>query len=777
MQPLAPSDPPRIAAFHLLARLGAGGMGRVYLARSPGGRLAAVKVIHTDKADDPRFRQRFRRETEAAKAVSGFYTAPVIDADPDSDPPWLATAHVPGPDLKTVIQQHGPLPARMVTALAAALAEALTAIHAADLVHRDLKPSNILLAQDGPRVIDFGIVHAFNATDITQGMIGTPEYMSPEQARDEEIGPVSDVFSLGGVLCFAATGRPPFGTGTSLPVLIQRLLTGNPDLTGVPPALHSLITRCLAKEPADRPTPHELLEELAAEVAGHRTDWATGPHATLIDAHAAEISHYATPEPTPPDPEPDPPTPDPPRPTPPPAEPPRPEPTPPAPSPPTPHPFTTVTDRTEPPSSVAPRPKAGRVRRSALAVVLTVGVVSGGVALANRGDSGQGGGFRPWSVDGVYGPTVVADGRVYAGRSTGTAAYDARTGQRRWASTGGLETVIGRYGDRLLVRSESKLSGLDPATGKRQWQVPLSKDGCVPGKPDDAGNLAVLDEIDRPETRDDLQISVIDLANGQRRWTTTLPGASCSGLARDSTADRINVKITGSGTGKGSLMSYGTTSGESWRFTGDIEEVASDDENVYALAETANDQFRLHALTASTGRSRWDASIPVKSDAALAASGTTVYVLADGTVHAFDRTKGTRLWRTDFPDANSGELEIHGNIAYIRQNRDENSLFGTKRRTTLAAVDLRTRSQLWKSDRDSTARMAGVDNGTLYLRTHTPRRFRSDGNSLIALDARTGKERWTTDLKVNALALGQDAVYVVDGKELLAINAATGERP
>ena len=233
MEPLAPSDPARIASYELLARLGAGGMGLVYLARSPGKRLVAVKVIHTHLTDDPRFLWRCRREVEAARSVSGFYTAPVIDADTDSRPAWLATAHVAGPALDAVVRTRGPLPGRTVTALAAALAEALKAIHAAGLVHRDLKPSNILLAEDGPRVIDFGIVHAADGADTTGGLIGTPGYMSPEQVDDEDIGPASDVFSLGGVLHFAATGRPPFGTG-DIRAVLHRVLTQDPDLARVP---------------------------------------------------------------------------------------------------------------------------------------------------------------------------------------------------------------------------------------------------------------------------------------------------------------------------------------------------------------------------------------------------------------------------------------------------------------------------------------------------------------------------------------------------------------
>ncbi|TDC72493.1 serine/threonine-protein kinase, partial [Actinomadura sp. 7K507] len=278
-------------------------MGLVYLARSPGGRLVAVKVIHTHLTDDPRFLQRFRSEVRAARAVSGFYTAPVIDADTDSRPAWLATAHVPGPDLATVVKTRGPLPGPSVTALAAALAEALKAVHASGVVHRDLKPSNILLAQDGPRVIDFGIVHALDGPATFGGLVGTPGYMSPEQARGGEIEPANDVFALGSVLYFASTGRPPFGTG-DLPVILHRVVHEEPDLAMVPRAQRDLVARCMAKRPSERPSPDQILDALAASIAAaDHVDWAE-LYGTVIDAYATETAAYTRGEPEP-DPEPE----------------------------------------------------------------------------------------------------------------------------------------------------------------------------------------------------------------------------------------------------------------------------------------------------------------------------------------------------------------------------------------------------------------------------------------------------------------------------------------
>jgi eukaryotic-like serine/threonine-protein kinase len=262
---LLPDDPPWVGPYRLIRRLGAGGMGRVYLARSAGGHRVAVKVIRPDLASDRMFRIRFAREVAAARTVSGMYTALVVNADTGGPVPWLATAYVAGPSLAEAVDEQGPLPTDSLRALAAGLAEGLQAIHLAGLVHRDLKPSNVLLGHDGPRVIDFGISRALDASrhTATGVLLGTPGFMSPEQAqsRSGEVGPASDVFGLGGVLVFAATGSGPFGEGPGH-ALVYRAINEEPDLSGVPAELRPLIARCLAKDPARRPTPAELLAEL-----------------------------------------------------------------------------------------------------------------------------------------------------------------------------------------------------------------------------------------------------------------------------------------------------------------------------------------------------------------------------------------------------------------------------------------------------------------------------------------------------------------------------------
>lgn len=262
MEPLRAGDPDRVGTYRLLARLGGGGMGRVFLGRSRGSRLVAVKVVRPELAGDERFRERFAAEVVAARRVGGFYTAQVVDADPDDDPPWLVTAYVPGPSLEQAIRAHGPFPAATIAVLGAGLAEGLAAIHACDLVHRDLKPGNVILAEDGPRVIDFGIARALDASHHTRSVIGTPPFMSPEQTYGTEIGPASDVFSLGSVIVHAATGHGPFGEGPFEP-LIYRIRHDPPDLDGLPRRFAGLVTGCLDKDPAARPGLAEILDHLA----------------------------------------------------------------------------------------------------------------------------------------------------------------------------------------------------------------------------------------------------------------------------------------------------------------------------------------------------------------------------------------------------------------------------------------------------------------------------------------------------------------------------------
>ncbi|MFE2145885.1 MDR family MFS transporter [Streptomyces sp. NPDC059456] len=303
MDQLISEDPRRIGPYRLIARLGEGGMGLVYLGRSEGGRTVAVKVVQAEYAGHPEFRRRFAREVAAARRVGGSCTAAVLDADPEAAVPWVATQYIPGPDLHAVVaKQFGPLPEYSVHTLANRLALALRAVHEAGLIHRDLKPSNVLVTVDGPRVIDFGIARAMDSLaeehslhTRTGMLIGSPGFMSPEQVRGLELTPASDVFCLGAVLVYAATGRLLFGaTDTGLNAHLFRVAEDEADLTGVPDALAGLVRDCLHKDPARRPTPGEVAERTSPDQA---EEWLPGAVLAQLGRHAAQLLDYAPPAP------------------------------------------------------------------------------------------------------------------------------------------------------------------------------------------------------------------------------------------------------------------------------------------------------------------------------------------------------------------------------------------------------------------------------------------------------------------------------------------------
>ena len=274
MEPLAAGDPRQVGAYLLHLRLGADRMGRVFLASSPVGRIVAVKIIHPGFARDPEFVRRFGREVGAAETVNCAYTAPVLAAGPQDDPPWLATEFVPGPSLAEVIAQAGPLPEVAVWKLADALVEALQALHASRLVHGGLNPANVLIAADGPRVIDFGIPQALEGTAMTSSsmIMGASAFMSPERAQGLSAGSSGDVFALGSVLAFAATGTSPFGNEADGPAaLAYRIVHAQPDLGAIPVSLRTLVASCLAKAPADRPTLTKLMVVVSAASACRST--------------------------------------------------------------------------------------------------------------------------------------------------------------------------------------------------------------------------------------------------------------------------------------------------------------------------------------------------------------------------------------------------------------------------------------------------------------------------------------------------------------------------
>ncbi|WP_138905756.1 serine/threonine-protein kinase, partial [Streptomyces albidochromogenes] len=287
--PLTHDDPQTLGGYRLIARLGSGGMGTVYLARTAGGRRVALKTVHARIASDPAFRTRFRLETDAARVIGGLHGAAVFDADPLAETPWMATEYVLGPPLDDAVSLCGPLPEPSVRALGAALCGALSQLHRSDVVHRDLKPSNVMITAYGPKIIDFGIARALGDDRLTRTgtAAGTPAYMSPEQATGLEHTPAGDVFALAGVLVFAAAGHGPFGAGRPAD-LLYRVRYADPDLSGVPASLAPVLAGCLHKDPARRPTTGELVARLH-DGHGEFADHLPPPLLGEISRRAAEV--------------------------------------------------------------------------------------------------------------------------------------------------------------------------------------------------------------------------------------------------------------------------------------------------------------------------------------------------------------------------------------------------------------------------------------------------------------------------------------------------------
>jgi hypothetical protein len=301
VKPLEAGDARHAGKYRLVAALGEGGMGRVLLGVAPDGRLVALKQVHPEFAHNARFRTRFRQEVQASQRVSGAFTAAVMDAGPDAETPWLASVFVTGPSLKEAVEATGPLPVDAVRRLAVGLATALIEIHRVGLIHRDLKPGNVLLTGDGPRVIDFGIARAVEGgSDLTGtgGIVGSPAFMSPEQAESRPLTPASDVFSLGGLLMMAATGRGPF-TGSTTAQMLYNVVHAVPDLGAVPPEIRALVEPCLAKDPARRPTPQRILDFLGPVPPGTRP-WPPAVHDLIATQEAAVRTALSWPAPPPP---------------------------------------------------------------------------------------------------------------------------------------------------------------------------------------------------------------------------------------------------------------------------------------------------------------------------------------------------------------------------------------------------------------------------------------------------------------------------------------------
>ncbi|MEU1891700.1 PQQ-binding-like beta-propeller repeat protein [Streptomyces pristinaespiralis] len=672
MEQLTQHDPRRIGPFEVLGRLGAGGMGLVYLARSASGRRVAIKTVRTELAEDQLFRVRFTREVEAARAVSGFYTAAVVDADPRAAVPWLATAYVPAPSLEEIINECGPLPAQAVRWLAAGIAEALQSIHGAGLVHRDLKPSNVLVVEDGPRVIDFGIASGVSNTRLTMTnvAVGTPAYMSPEQARDSRsVTGASDVFSLGSTLVFAATGHAPFHGANPVETVFMLLREG-PDLEGLPDELRPLIDSCMQMDAALRPTPEDLQAQLAPHLfssggddSGTASAWLPTSATAMIETRRGGGRPQAASQ-----------RPAPSRPTPPPVP----------PSPPQPQAAPSHAPVRLPGSNVPIGP-GPRVAETGRAVVAEAGPATGWVRPpAGRGGDAPGGAvaappspvpppaqapetgpahWRPWRFrmsNDVWG-TPVVDGDLLYVTSFEVHALDVGTGRRQF-KTRDVAWAMAVAAGRIHASDGPTLYALDAATGHERWR--LQTDAWVYSLKVDRGTVLT-------GTRGG-GVQAWEASNGEKLWEIT-------GAQNDFETPEAGPAIFGDTVyvwKDARLRALEARTGEE-RWSYPIGDAASCG-NVPVRVQPAPDGYvyvsagtRVLAVDITSGLVRWHFEAPAVflSPPAFApgpaVTGGGVY-LADylGTVYALDATTGKDRWRIATESRQSSEpvLVAAGNV-------------------------------------------------------------------------------------------------------------------
>lgn len=607
--------------YRLESCLGSGGMGVVHLARSTSGMKLAVKVVHAEFARDPEFRGRFRQEVGAARKVSGAFTASVVDADPEAERPWMATLFIPGPTLSDHVKRNGPMPPAQVRRLMAGLAEALRDIHRVGVVHRDLKPSNVLLAEDGPKVIDFGISRPKDSELRTETgkLIGTPPFMAPEQfRRPREVGPAADIFALGSVIVHAVTGRGPFDSDSPYVVAYQ-VVHDEPELAGVPEDLAPLIRRCLAKEPEDRPTPDELMRELRSVAASYDTQ-------AFIPAQRTEDT-------------------------------PRPEPR---------------VEAAEQPARRSGRRRPGR--RAALAAG-ALGLAAAAVLACVQLVGGEGtapekvtkaAGFSAWAVTPALGKgtplCAYGAGTLLCARTGRVFALDPSDGRLLWrhtAATGrsGAPTVAGGV---VQAASGRGLEALDPASGTSRWQrtVPAA------AELDRAGDTLLL-------TGADGEVTGVDGASGRTRWSHRIPGHRTphfTAYAGDPLAYTASTSVDGSRT---RVTAVDPETGEvRWdaRLTGSLHPVGSAGGSLFlASADGVYGQTRtVVRYTPGDGTSR-RVTLPVPLEQAHGTvHGNVVYLMgAGGTLAAVDMETRGQLWRLETGVVRGSEPVADGRHVYI----------------------------------------------------------------------------------------------------------------
>jgi outer membrane protein assembly factor BamB len=722
MEGLTSADPQAIGEFRLRARLGAGGMGQVFLATSPGGRMVAVKVIHPELARDSDFIRRFRAEADAARRVSGMYTAPVVAAGVDDRPPWLATAFVPGPSLEAVVSKYGPLPVPALWRLAAGLADALRAIHSAGLVHRDLKPANVLLAADGPRVIDFGISRAVTESRLTAtgAVIGTPSFMSPEQVEGNATGSPSDVFSLGSVLAFAATGASPFsvGPGGSSASVMYRVVHGSPELGTVPAEVRELVSACLAKEPAWRPDlgqvaarcaaaaeysglspiafwPADVARVIAAQQAAMAAEvealsaaptpgtgaWAASGPRAVAGSPEGRTSEFGPRSPA----------------------------------------GVTAPSRqgalhrggTHRPS----RPAQGGVSRRGLLIGAGAAVaVAGGVGAWVIGWPSSAGAPR----DGGHEPTKPGQplGAGARGTETGTSGGATGPGSMAWAFTTGNQVLanpgVGN-GVAYVGSKDNYVYAVNAATGKQVWKTQL---GWVTAAPEVVGDMLCVATTTG-------QFSALHVASGAAAWQQETDVAAAFKRSWASDGDTVILPsvtqpLQAYDVASGSIeRTFGTQS----QYTGGI--IAAANGVLYALDESG----ALQAFQISTGASLWNA-LAFSSGAGTTGTGL---VVSDGAIYV--ATDSGTLYSLNAATGHSNWSYVAGGTLLSDPVAADGMVYVVDDGGTLHAVSAASGKQAWTHLAASSGEIGPVvSGGTLYVST---------GLALQALDAKSGDAVWS----------------------------------
>ncbi|MGW2463005.1 protein kinase domain-containing protein [Streptomyces sp. NPDC001761] len=791
MQPLRATDPRHIGPYTTTHRLGAGGMGEVYLAESRTGLRLAVKVVRAEHAEDRTFRARFRHEVRAAQTVGGAdtYTARVVDADTEAERPWMATEFVSGPNLRDAVLDHGALPRPAVRILAGALGEALAAIHAKGLVHRDLKPSNILLGPDGPRVIDFGIVRALEATSLTRtgAVVGSVGYVSPEQIRNGgQVGPPSDVFSLGAVLAYAAAGREPFGEGQDSVVLL-RILTRDFDLSGVPDDIRPLVTACLREDPLERPEPAAVVagagfapDTLRAAV---RPGWygpASPPHPTPDDRPSG-VEYLS--------------------------------------------PYPTTTDSTAPAALTAANGPAGGAGPAAPApaaasggpaVAVTVGDSTASAAPADSAgpadanEPARGATPADSAAPGTNGGSVRADGSSGPAGSDTVAAPSRRPGavapgRRRLltALAGGAVAVAGvGVGGRLWGFGSGTGSGgagdhspapsadrPDGAAAVLRWQYDLggiggldgaccalSPDGSVVYAGTSGGVLHAVsrngarrwkvrlgDDVSTPVATRDAVYCVVGLHSEDARRLTAVSPSGSPLWTRTLGDQRYDVPVllgrdvlvSVGGTDTGGLRCYASDGSEKWTAKTPAGPTGTPLVTAGTVCTGSYGDVLL-ALDARDGSRKWQVASAGTDVTVLALAGTTLFTDAAAESQGFRVTDGRRLWRRE----DDGGI-LAGGSRTLAVGTEQGGVY---------AVRAADGSRAWKY---------GFEGGTAYPRLVMAGDtvYASAGGRLCALDL-DGKKRW------NAV-LGRDAgddqhtpvarggrLYVPSGSGIAAVDVS-----